>query len=197
MQIDMHFHATHAIALLAGLPAEEALIVATAAQYVDDADFHNSDKNSEGEMMFAICTGHHPLGSYDMFGHVRSATISHVLSEAHRQVWVPFHFLPGNEGETLEEKLLCVKNSPIANQLFKHYIARSDETRKKKPYYWHLLGIASHVYLDTFSHYGFSGIASDMNKVQGDSITTHIDDPKIRRYVEGKAKKFEENTKMN
>ncbi len=32
-----------------------------------------------------------------------------------------------------------------------------------------LVGVAAHVYMDTFSHYGFSGISSSLNSVDGDT----------------------------
>lgn len=176
MQIDMHFHATHAVALLAGLSEEDALIVATAAEFVDDADYKNSGKNKNREMLFAICAGHHPAGA---------ATVSLFHPEGHRLVWVPFHFLPGGEGNTLEEKLLCVKNSKIANQMFEHH---TEQTSKN--FYWHLVGIASHVYLDTFSHYGFNGIVSELNRVVQKSIDLKVHDTKMREYILKKAKEF-------
>ena len=191
----MHFHATHATALLAGLEEKEALIVATAAQFVDDADYNNSEPNDDNELMFAVCTGHHPIDTSAAGSYVRVATISQLHPQAHRLVWVPFHFLPGGKGETLEEKLLCVKNSNIAQQMFEHYIARQNEAQRKKPFYWHLLGVASHVYLDTFSHYGFSGISSEMNEIKLGSIEHKIRDTRIANYVAEKFSNFVENYK--
>lgn len=176
MQIDMHFHATHAIALLAGLSKEDALIVATAAEFVDNATENNSEETANREILFAISTAHHLA---------ESVLNSWTHKQKHRLVWVPFHFLPGGEGNTLEEKLLCVKNSDIAKEMFEHHIKQSD-----KEFYYHLLGIASHVYLDTFSHYGFSGIASKLNEIAGKSIKFEVKDEKIKNHIVEKAMKF-------
>ena len=52
------------------------------------------------------------------------------------------------------------------NEMFDNYI----EQAKKFPYILQLIGIASHVYMDTFSHYGFSGKSSRENKVKSDSF---------------------------
>lgn len=179
MQLDMHFHATHAIALLAGLSEEDALTVATAAEFVDNADSSNPEKNENKELFFAIATAHHPA---------KAVVTSAFHPEIHRLVWVPFHFLPGGEGSTLEEKLLCVKNGKIVNQMFQHYLEKSG-----KDFYWHLLGIASHVYLDTFSHYGFSGIASELNEIANGSIKFKVQDQGIHDYLWSKFEKFSVN----
>ena len=50
-----------------------------------------------------------------------------------------------------------------------------------------LLGIAAHAYMDTFSHYGFSGIGSAYNDVDGDTIETFgVKNPEMKRYIEDK-----------
>ena len=81
-------------------------------------------------------------------------------------MWIPFHFYPANEGNTLSEKLICRKNSLLVNEMFNDHIKHMEEL----PYVLQLIGIASHVYMDTFSHYGFSGVSSRNNKVKSDSF---------------------------
>ena len=58
-----------------------------------------------------------------------------------------------------------------------------------KEFYLHLLGIAAHVYLDTFSHYGFSGISSDLNSIDNTSIKFEKT-PVNESYILSKAVKF-------
>jgi len=53
-----------------------------------------------------------------------------------------------------------------------------------------MLGIAAHVYADTFAHYGFSGIAADINQVRFESIELKVNNPSVRNYILGKAKNF-------
>jgi len=72
-----------------------------------------------------------------------------------RLVWVPFHFMPGGEGRTFEEKLVCTENSVIVNKVFEHYISPS-VIKNHRPHALHLIGIWAHTYADTFSHQGFS-----------------------------------------
>ena len=83
-------------------------------------------------------------------------------TKGQRRMRVPFHFYPGNKGNTLLQRLVCQKDSPIVNEMFDNHINR---VRENLPYILHLIGIASHVYIDTFSHYGFSGLSSRNNKV--------------------------------
>lgn len=176
MQIDMHFYATYAVARLAGLSQESAQTVATAAQFVDDATDNNSEKNTNNEMLFAICTAHHLA---------QSAQISLTHEDVHRLVWVPFHFFPAGQGETLEEKLVCQTDSGLVNQMFTNHLGASN-----KSFYLHLLGIASHVYMDTFSHYGFAGLCSPINEVDGSSINLHVQSDDTHSYIFNKALKF-------
>jgi hypothetical protein len=108
-------------------------------------------------------------------------------TEEQRKIWIPFHFLPGGRGKSLSEKLLCVKNSGIAQQMLEHNL----ETAFKKPFGLELMGISAHVYMDTFSHYGFSGISSSFNHVKNDTIS-FIREPKTAAYIRGKFKSFTE-----
>lgn len=82
-----------------------------------------------------------------------------------RYVWVPFHFLPGGKGKNFTEKMVCQKNSKIAQEMIEHNLNQINS-----PYYLELAGIAAHVYIDTFAHYGFSGISSRRNRVDGITI---------------------------
>ena len=83
---------------------------------------------------------------------------------------MPFHFIPGNIGETYTERLKCRINSAIVQELRDHHLTLSD-----RQFALHLLGITAHVYADTFSHYGFSGVSSRGNKVKNSSFRFHQD----------------------
>jgi len=174
MQIDMHYYGTYAMARSAGLKKEVCKTIATAAQFVDD----NADKESvefrDGARLDAEATAHHTM-------HLKNLS-----REDQRQIWVPFHFLPGNEGSSYTQRLVCKKDSEIAQEMIAFSLPLLNQ-----PFALPLLGITAHVYADTFAHYGFSGVSSRTNKIVNDSIAFQSTlNPKIEKYITEKAKKF-------
>jgi len=148
MQEDMHYYATLAIALSAGINKDDAEIIAYSSQYVDDSTEANSEQHEDGGLLYGIATAHHSI-----------SCIAHrfIEKEEQRRVWVPFHFVPGGEGSNFEEKLICKKDSKIAQEMFNNHI----NVAVDKEFGLELIGIAAHAFMDSFSHYGFSGISSD------------------------------------
>ncbi|MCP4547000.1 MAG: hypothetical protein GY835_11095 [bacterium] len=174
MQLDMHYYATFAMARAAGLNWSTARIIATASQFVDDNVHTGHVQFADKGRLDTEATSHHPL------------TKENLKPEDQRQVWIPFHFLPGQSGQTLERKMLCQKNSPLANDMIAHVL-----TFHKTDYFREYLGIVSHVFADTFAHWGFSGISSDENKVIPDSVRFYNElDSKMERYVARKRESF-------
>lgn len=157
MQIDFHHAVTYVLARLAGYIHDDARIIAYAAQYVDDA-------SNKGLIEFSDDTA--------PFYHIAS---SHVLWDAgnlrateDREVWVPFHFLPGNNGEEpgaalgepMIKRLVCCTDSPLSRDMWRACReARSEANWRQR------LGITTHVYADTFAHYAFVGVINDINKI--------------------------------
>jgi Family of unknown function (DUF6765) len=178
MQIDMHYYGTYALARAAGLNPEATKIIATAAQFVDD----NADKKSiefrDGGRLDAEATAHHAIN------------LKNIDREDQRKIWVPFHFLPGNQGTAYTERLICRMDSPILKEMLKFTLSK---VKQKEPYAQQLIGITAHVYADTFAHYGFSGISSRRNKIEGKSFEFKGLTPKMETYIDMKAKKFREN----
>lgn len=179
MQEDMHYYGTYAMARAAGLEVKHAKIVAYAAQYVDDSTATDSEVHKDGGMFQAVATAH-----------TSSEAISNAAADhtEQRQVWVPFHFFPGDEGATLSEKLVCVKDSALAQEMVKNHIRHAVSV--KNEYGLTLMGIMAHVYADTFSHYGFSGVSSRNNKVDGTSFELDVKDKKVKAYIMGKFSSF-------
>jgi hypothetical protein len=174
MQIDSHYHATYALARAAGLRPEVAQTIATCAQFVDDNVAQTSIELRDGSRVDVEATAHHPIDRENL------------EAQDQRQVWVPFHFLPGNEGDSFTERLKCRKDSAIAREMVEHHLDLAD-----KPYAASLLGIAAHVYADTFSHYGFAGVSSRGNRVHNDSFELSDDlEPEIRQYILEKQARF-------
>ena len=155
MHKDIHYFGTYAMARAAGLKPDICQTIATAAQFVDDNDDDQSIIEFEDGGRFDICPTAHPMFHED----------NTVFGNDQRRVWLPFHFLPGNEGDGMSERLVCRKDSTIAKQMVDHCLSLI-----QGPFGLHLVGIAVHVYADTFSHYGFSGVSSRWNQVDGESI---------------------------
>lgn len=179
MQLDMHYYGTYAMARAAGIKAAYAKDIATAAQYVDDSDTAAVELR-DGTFLAGAATAHHPVDANNIDPHDQ------------RLVWIPFHFLPGNEGTTFEERLICRMDSPLAHQAIEHAMSQAEES-----YGPMLIGVVAHMYADTFSHYGFSGIASDINGVDIDSITPRIKSKEVLKYVMNKAGDFFEKRKAD
>lgn len=177
MQTDMHYYGTYAIARLAGFTPEKAEIIAYSAQFVDDSTKNDSKVHRDGGMLYGIATAHHNLET------INNAKFD--LAEQ-RRVWIPFHFLPGAEGDTTSKQLTCRKNSPVANDMFDDHI----EFAKDSAFGYHLIGIASHVYADTFSHYGFSGISSRENEIDESTLELHVVDASMKATLLNKFGEF-------
>jgi len=156
MQKDFHFNTTFVLARIAGFTKEDALTIATSAQYIDDA-------THSGKILFSNRAGYefyssaHKMLDYRNFEELQN-----------HYCWIPFHFLPGNsttdpllEGEDeFVQRLICQPNSEVAKFMLKRTIQK-----KMKPYALYQLGIAMHVYADTWAHQKFCGISHKVNRV--------------------------------
>ncbi len=180
----MHYYATYALARAAGIKSNEAKTIATSAQFVDDNTAQNHIDFKNGARIDREATAHHPKQISNLDGHDQ------------RRVWVPFHFIPGNIGDSYTERLKCRKDSSIVHELCDHHLNYADRN-----FALHLLGITAHVYADTFSHYGFSGVSSRGNKVNNSSFRYHEEvegleaeieelSSDMRDYVINEKKKF-------
>ncbi len=179
MQLDMHYYGTYAMARAAGIKQDAAKIIATSAQFVDDNVAGNALEFKDGARIDCEATAHH------------LATLKNLYAKDQRRVWVPFHFLPGNIGDNYTERLKCRKNSDPAQEMVKHHLGLSN-----RRFACELMGIAAHVYADTFSHDGFSGVSSRGNYIDSSSINVDVNDdldPAIKTYITDKAKEFFKN----
>ena len=167
MHKDMHYAGTYALAKLAGLSDDTALKIGGSAQFVDDSGDDESIYDDKTGELFAseISTRYADIAKY---AKQRSFLLNYIDQLA---IWVPFHFLPGGKGNTLTQKLVCQPDSEIARAMIashlKKAVALQEGGRKWGP---HLIGVAAHVYADTFAHYGFSGVSSRRNLVKAHTI---------------------------
>jgi len=157
----MHFYGTLALARAAGLRMEVAQRIAMAAEFVDDSTETEVIVHPDGARFRGESTAHHP----------RDLLPINDLNDQ-PQVWVPFHFLPGADGDTQSKRLICRKNSRLAQEMVEHHLGWANRS-----FAIELIGIAAHVYADTFAHYGFSGVSSRLNRVDGGAIRLMNGDP--------------------
>ena len=102
MQIDMHYYGVYAMARAAGLTREASVRIATASELVDDNAEEEHVEFGDGGRLDLMPTAHHTTDTENR------------NEEMQRKVWVPFHFIPGNRGRTVAERLVCRKDSAIA-----------------------------------------------------------------------------------
>lgn len=157
MQIDFHHATTYVAARLAGFNQNDADIVAHAAQYVDDA-------TSSGPVRFTNKFLYNRISSAHRMIDTRNTRDLH-----NHHVWIPFHFLPGNgnldagrsPGGKVVERLICRANSPVAREMVRQAIID-----RERPYGLYRLGVAMHVFADTWAHQGFAGLLDPVNEVE-------------------------------
>ena len=176
MQLDMHFYAVYALARSAGIKSETAKTIAYASQFVDDAIDDEAVILSNTRAILPTMTSHRPID------------YKNAMPGDQWKVWVPFHFLPGNQPMKggFVEKMMCRKNSKPAKKML------GDSLKPQNTDYWpHLIGICSHVFADTFSHFGFIGFAHPWNKAISNTINaSHKHSPGILNYVKAKFEDF-------
>jgi hypothetical protein len=148
VNIDFHYGVIYVTSRLAGMSKEQAQIVAHACQYVDDATTPGLLEFAGGETFDRFASAH-KLFDY-----------RNVLNIENRVVWAPFHFLPGGQGNNLEDKSICQPDSLVAKAMTRRAIeARGSDNDL------HRLGVTLHVYVDTWAHQGFSGTISKHNTI--------------------------------
>ncbi|MBN1449351.1 MAG: hypothetical protein JXA28_15605 [Bacteroidetes bacterium] len=146
MQIDMHYYGLGFLARAAGLPEKDALTLAYASQYVDDAT--ESTPMNCGDFMFdPVRTAHNGLGA-------NSWTVQ-------RKIHMPFHFIPPEPLTSKPDAFITQPDSPMSQRLLDR--ARTETDHESKII---ALGIAMHTYADTWAHSGFAGKEDDINDVQ-------------------------------
>lgn len=153
MQKDMHFWGVYALARAAGIKAEIARTIAHASQFVDDAIVGKQVVVDQQKAILPVVSSHMPTD-------YKNASIVDQW-----QVWVPFHFLPGNQGNSFDERMICQPDSEVANKMKKLIFEKLDTQ-----HLLHLMGILAHAYADTFSHWGFIGLEHGFNQVDQDAL---------------------------
>ncbi len=178
MNIDFHYYGTYVAACLAGYYFDQAQTIAHAAQYVDDSD----------EIMLKDSLGRYYITDFTPVPTVQG--LSDMLDKNFRwsegalksiaDIWVPFHFLPGNYGDipvtqiysgpasdkgtlfkwTFDDesakqfKLLCQPNSLLVKRMINDIVINHSD----KDYLLPMIGMRMHVLADTWAHMYYIGM---------------------------------------
>ncbi len=159
MEISSHYYGIYALCIACGIRKEIAEKIAYASQFVDDAVINTItfDKDYK-DNLFSVIDGKSKVTN------IATCHSYFVIKTLNYQAMIfntsAFHFFPGNKGNTFTKKMRCMKN-PVILQKF------IQETIKEKPFIPEKLGMLLHIYADTFSHQGFSGLISKENDING------------------------------
>lgn len=185
MEKNFHYHVTYTAAVLAGFSTDDALVIARAAQYVDDCDGETVQAN----------------------GTIFLSNILDVLPgwndeiQAILNIWPVFHFLPGNFTAIsadvnpqlpvspkprlrLAPPLICGTESGMTRAIvegaWQYYQNQSEDYTKRLQ----RIGITMHVLADTFAHQGFAGIPlSLVNEVAHVRQAASDSDLRVKPYI--------------
>lgn len=169
MDIDFHFGTIYVLSRWAGFDGNDAKIIATCSQFVDDNISEDPLFLEDAVVPCDFGRGFRRLSGHDLWENLNE--------KGNHQVWIPYHFLPGMRGETEQEKLVCHKNSMLAQKMVETMIFNQNENRLFR------LGITLHVYADTWAHQEFSGLTDESNIIYDiavlqppDSLRDRIED---------------------
>lgn len=170
MQIDFHLGVTYVLARMSGFTPFEANTIASSSQYVDDA-VNSGTILFQNRSAYEFRASAHKMLDYRNFKEL-----------ANHHVWIPFHFIPGNEVratsvDAFAQKLVCRPNSAIAQDVVQSCIANFN-----KAFGYHLLGVTTHAFVDTWAHQGFAGITHEINKVTEIYDYDGVLDAEMMRY---------------
>lgn len=172
MNQDFHYNATYFAAKLAGYTAEEALTIASAAQFVDDCIPEVMPQNG---YVNQIPTCEDASKLFDHFVGPAPYKIPDIM--ARRRIWSYFHFLPGNFDNRVKYEGMQTKTAASGEKWSFEYagaeafklmsLPRSEMAKKmiddlidKVPRVSNpleLIGLRMHVLADTWAHSYFSG----------------------------------------
>jgi hypothetical protein len=153
MDIEFHYYITALIALRAGFSKEEAYILAYASQHVDD----NTD-------VFKI-----DQGTAEAYSNYISQTSNILKAEKElMQIYPVFHFMPGNRDEIeCEGAMRCDGKLHVLNTIPDNSNACAVLQAAFDDANLYRIGIATHMYADTFAHQNFVGYYESFNAMKG------------------------------
>lgn len=156
MNIDFHHGVIFVLSRLAGFDDVEAGIIADSSQYVDDATDSGTASFATKQLYHFKSSAHKNL-DYRNFKKLQN-----------HLVWIPFHFLPSNEYDPscphvpeFIQRITTRPNSHVAADMMANLCKRLKDDN-----FLFQLGIALHVYADTWAHQRFCGVNHKANEVE-------------------------------
>lgn len=146
MQKDFHFYCVGVLCKAAGFKNQDALTIAYASQYVDDST--ESEPINLGSHIFdPVRTAHIGLQAYDW--------------SVQKRVFIPFHFIPAKPISPENSSYLTKQNSEFAQAILNEAINENDNKFRL-----YRIGVALHVFADSWAHQEFSGRRNKENDVE-------------------------------
>jgi hypothetical protein len=165
MQKDFHYDIIFALAKEAGYKDSDANIIAYASQYVDDnTDREYTVSDSYGEFFVGFPERLGTSGNLYFPIISQAADITAFKLGIQRYVFAPFHFLPGDNDVEIKGR----KNPLCTTRGCKNATVLLTAAVKSKDLYE--IGVALHVYADTWAHERFSAFHEDWNRVYNAGI---------------------------
>ncbi len=144
MNVEFHYYLLNFICQKAGFSEQDAHVVAYSSQFVDN-NILAYEVDTARAVYRTVATQNWGFWGVD----------------TPRDVYIPFHFFPGDPDhpgaarlDGRKNPLNCTPDSPGAKQLFIAALKSRDLYR---------IGIALHTYADTWAHQNFTGIREDWN----------------------------------
>ena len=162
MNINFHYCAVKATAILSGFGERDAELIATYSQMVDD---YKVDQALNLTNVPSYCS---PLVKDGKFHTVRTGFnyVSTVLHSVQENVIMPFHFIPPKEYDKVKENYRTCKaqhnDRSLIDDICNYAITYYKTARNRRALIF--LGAAFHVFADTYAHACFNGFNSNDNK---------------------------------
>jgi hypothetical protein len=156
MDIEFHYYMTYLIAARAGFAPGEAVIVAQAAQEVDDNHL-------------PMQVSAHTPSAYE---NAISQTMDILRPHHNRRIYPIFHFIPGDPDapsarrkDDLRSDWVTTPNSALANEMLDTALRSGDLYR---------IGASAHSFADTWAHQNFLGKDDAYNEMPSESLAQHL-----------------------
>ncbi len=143
---EFHFNGIQAILTDIGVGVEQANIIASASQAVDDFTDEKLIVFDDGKLFYPIVTAH------------KAFDADNLDSRDASNVWMPFHFFPDYDG-------VCKPDTPNVDKLIEYgkaQITGGHCSDAEKNFY---AGILLHILVDTHTHQGFMGLHCRHNDI--------------------------------
>ena len=171
MQKDFHYYCMAVLCRAAGFNPGDALTIAYASQYVDNATESELIRidTGEGYLKFdPVCTSYAGLD-----------VIASLAWSAQKRVWVPFHFLPSRPFDAQDPAFSFITRPA---SLFATLLIDQADAEPLEAYSRRLcrFGVALHVYADSWAHQDFSG---RKERGENDVEAIYVYDREKKRWV--------------